>query len=306
MPGYLVHTRLALCLLESEWLHKSNSIDWHERSIRSCLIAGAIAPDAGYLPGNFRFFSDLAHYMRTGELCKQMLRQATSDHQVAFAIGWFSHVAGDVFFHPLINKETARLLNYPADRTVSYCEAPSIHIRIELGWDLEFGEVNSSVFLQPLLHAEHLSSMSSFVSKSFYAVYGLDISSKIHNTLSYQHRCLNLLKVWYSTLGMKGHENSWGFRFARIIAFALWAILRSMPKGSQAYAVSAPLRDRLIPSRDFAVTLQALLQFAEGHLRENFSKLPDFNLDTGVCDDKLSYPLTRATNERLKLLRNRQ
>src|SRR5690349_17523342 len=48
---------------------------------------GCLIQDIGYYPFGKRFFSDLAHYVRSGDLVAAMLRNARNIDELAFAVG---------------------------------------------------------------------------------------------------------------------------------------------------------------------------------------------------------------------------
>ena len=60
---------------------------------------GCLIQDLGYYPFGKRFFSDLAHYVRTGDFVSAMLRNAQNIDEFAFAIGALSHYVGDSIGH---------------------------------------------------------------------------------------------------------------------------------------------------------------------------------------------------------------
>src|SRR5204863_7611246 len=54
---------------------------------------GAIIQDMGYYPYGSPFFSDLTHYIRSGDLIQALLRDAKDLNGYAFAIGSLAHYA---------------------------------------------------------------------------------------------------------------------------------------------------------------------------------------------------------------------
>ena len=62
---------------------------------------GAIIQDMGYYPhGNF-FFSDLTHYVRSGDFIVALIRDSRDVDGYAFALGALSHYAADTEGHSL-------------------------------------------------------------------------------------------------------------------------------------------------------------------------------------------------------------
>ncbi len=73
---------------------------------------GCAIQDAGYYPFGKQFFSDLTHYVRTGDFVVSLFRNARNVNEYAFAIGALSHYVGDSIGHAdAINPATA--IEYP-------------------------------------------------------------------------------------------------------------------------------------------------------------------------------------------------
>src|SRR5712671_8149459 len=76
---------------------------------------GAIIQDMGYYPYGSPFFSDLTHYIRSGDFIQALLRDAKDPTEYAFALGALSHYAADNDGHRIgINKAVPIL--YPSLR----------------------------------------------------------------------------------------------------------------------------------------------------------------------------------------------
>jgi hypothetical protein len=100
---------------------------------------GCIVQDMGYYPFVSEWFSDLAHYVRSGDLVKAMLRLAADRNEYAFALGALAHVAGDGFGHPFINRAVP--LTYPKllgkfGPVVTFNDHRRSHIQTEFGFDV--------------------------------------------------------------------------------------------------------------------------------------------------------------------------
>src|SRR5436853_7747355 len=72
---------------------------------------GCLIQDMGYYPFGNRFFSDLVHYVRSGDFVSELVREAHNINELAFALGALSHYAADNIGHPLVNEAVA--LNFP-------------------------------------------------------------------------------------------------------------------------------------------------------------------------------------------------
>lgn len=100
---------------------------------------GCIIQDIGYYPFGNHFFSDLLHYVRTGDFVLNLLNEASDVNEYAFALGALAHYAADAYGHPAVNKATAD--EYPRLRSrfgnrVMYDEAPVAHLQTEFGFDI--------------------------------------------------------------------------------------------------------------------------------------------------------------------------
>ena len=51
--------------------------------------------DIGYYPFGDGFFSDLTHYVRSGDFVVALFRNAHNANELAFAVGALSHYIGD-------------------------------------------------------------------------------------------------------------------------------------------------------------------------------------------------------------------
>src|SRR5277367_6217137 len=73
---------------------------------------GAIIQDMGYYPFGSAFFSDLAHYVRSGDFVLNLLAESTDLNEYSFALGALAHYAADNSGHrDAINKSVPMM--YP-------------------------------------------------------------------------------------------------------------------------------------------------------------------------------------------------
>ena len=102
--------------------------------------AGAIIQDMGYYPFGSRLFSDLAHYVRSGDFIVTMIRDSQDLEEYAFALGALAHYASDTQGHSIaVNPSVA--IGYPKlrrkfGRSVTYEDDPAAHIKVEFGFDV--------------------------------------------------------------------------------------------------------------------------------------------------------------------------
>ena len=100
---------------------------------------GAVIQDLGYYPFGNREFSDLAHYVRSGDFVHELLLESQNVDEYAFALGALSHYAADIAGHPAVNQAVA--IEYPKLRakygkSVRYAEDKTAHLKIEFGFDM--------------------------------------------------------------------------------------------------------------------------------------------------------------------------
>jgi hypothetical protein len=101
---------------------------------------GSIIQDMGYYPYGSHFFSDLTHYVRSGDFVQALLRDAKDLDEYAFAVGALAHYAADNDGHRLATNRVVPLL-YPKLRkkygdTVFYEQDPLAHTKTEFGFDV--------------------------------------------------------------------------------------------------------------------------------------------------------------------------
>ncbi len=101
---------------------------------------GAIAPDMGYFPFGSAFFTDLVHYVRSGDFVNALLDEADSLNEYAFALGFLCHYDADKDGH-FLGTNRCVPLTYPKMKKkygdiVTYAEDPISHRRVEFSFDV--------------------------------------------------------------------------------------------------------------------------------------------------------------------------
>src|SRR6266404_8430964 len=100
---------------------------------------GCLIQDIGYYPFGNRYFSDLVHYVRSGDFVIALIDETHDVNEYAFALGALSHYAADIDGHPAVNAAVA--LEFPKLRTkfgnqVTFAQDPKAHVRTEFGFDV--------------------------------------------------------------------------------------------------------------------------------------------------------------------------
>jgi len=104
------------------------------------VYGGCIIQDMGYYPFSSKLFSDLTHYVRSGDFVVALIRESQDLNEYAFALGALAHYAADNNGHRLGTNVAVPVL-YPNLRrefgkTVTYWDNPLSHIRTEFGFDV--------------------------------------------------------------------------------------------------------------------------------------------------------------------------
>jgi hypothetical protein len=100
---------------------------------------GSLVQDMGYYPFGNKYFSDLTHYVRTGDFIVNLIKESTDLNEYAFALGALAHYSADNCGHPVINKSVAMQnpkLRKKFGPEVTYEDDPKAHIRTEFGFDM--------------------------------------------------------------------------------------------------------------------------------------------------------------------------
>jgi hypothetical protein len=100
---------------------------------------GAVIQDLGYYPFGSVEFSNLVHYVRSGDFVRELLTQSQDANEYAFALGALAHYASDIAGHPAVNAAVA--IQYPKLRakygnSVRYAEDHTAHLKTEFGFDM--------------------------------------------------------------------------------------------------------------------------------------------------------------------------
>jgi hypothetical protein len=109
------------------------------RKAHAYAYGGCLIQDMGYYPFGNKMFSDLVHYVRSGDFVEALLAESTDINEFAFALGSLAHYVADTVGHPAVNAAVA--MEFPKLKakygpSVTYAEDPKAHIRTEFGFDV--------------------------------------------------------------------------------------------------------------------------------------------------------------------------
>jgi hypothetical protein len=108
------------------------------REAHAYAYGGSVIQDLGYYPFGNREFSNLVHYVRSGDFVSELIAQSQDANEYAFALGALSHYASDIAGHPAVNQSVA--IAYPKLRakfgkSVRYAQDTTAHLKTEFGFD---------------------------------------------------------------------------------------------------------------------------------------------------------------------------
>ena len=295
---------------------------------------GAIIQDMGYYPFGSQFFSDLTHYVRSGDFVLALIAESHDLNEYAFALGALAHYAADTTGHPLATNLSVAIM-YPKlakqyGPVVTYDEKPSAHAQVEFGFDVD--QVAEGNYASRAYHDFIGFEVSEPVlERAFADTYCIDMSSvflSVDGAIgSYRHAVSTVIPrttrvAWH----MKRHEiqnshpnevrsqfiynvsrseyrKDWGKTYeepgisARIKAFFLHLVPKVGPFSALAFHPPTPAVEQLY-MHSFNETLKDYRRLLVAQ-REGRLQLPNENFDTGELTEPTAYPFTDQTYARL-------
>jgi hypothetical protein len=150
---------------------------------RAYAYGGSVIQDIGYYPFGDNTFSNLTHYVRSGDFVVSLFRNAQNANELAFAVGALSHYIGDSIGHSQATN-VAVPVQFPKLRekygpVVNYAQGKHEHVRIEFAFDIN--EI-AHRRMAPLRYLRHIGIQVSVhqLALAFYQTYGItdDFSAK--------------------------------------------------------------------------------------------------------------------------------
>jgi Zinc dependent phospholipase C len=172
---------------------------------------GAIIQDMGYYPHGSFFFSDLVHYVRSGDFVLALLRDSKDLDGYAFALGALAHYAADNDGHPIGTNRAVPLL-YPKLKqkygdTVTYEQDKLAHVKTEFGFDVL--EIAQGRYAPDNYHDFIGFGVSvPLLEQAFQETYGLDLKS----VLSDEDKVLGSYRRDVSQLLPKATRIAWSLK----------------------------------------------------------------------------------------------
>jgi hypothetical protein len=294
---------------------------------------GAVIQDLGYYPFGSVEFSNLVHYVRSGDFVQELFLQSQDANEYAFALGALAHYASDISGHPAVNRAVS--IQYPKLRarfgnSVRYAQDHTAHLKTEFGFDMV--QVAKNRYASEQYHdfiGFHVA--KPLLERVFPIVYGLELSDVLtHEDLaigSYRFAVSRLIpqmtKIALRThkkdimketpslqkrkflyrLSRSDYEREWGKDYQKdgfkTRMFAV--ILRYVPKIGPFKALAfnnptAQTEELYFKSLNTTVDQYRILL---GQIRSGTLILANDDFDTGKPTSAAEYSLTDQTYEKL-------
>ncbi len=290
---------------------------------------GSLLQDMGYYPFGNKYFSDLVHYVRTGDFVIALLQQSSDINEYAFALGGLAHYAADNCGHPTINQVVA--IDFPKLKqkygdNVTYADNPKAHIRTEFGFDMV--QVAKGHYTSDRYHDFIGFNVSKpLLERAFLQTYGMkldDVLTKEDLAIGSFRRSISTIipemtrvalinrkkevirdtpnlneKKFLYHLSRKSYQKEWGKEYrrpgfgSRVLAFFLKIIPKVGPFNALAFKIpTTKTEDMYIKSINTTVDQYnaRLREQREGHLQ-----LQDLDFDTGKPSKAGEYSLADKT-----------
>jgi len=108
---------------------------------RAYAYGGCVIQDIGYYPFGDAEFSNLTHYVRSGDFVVNLFRNAGNADELAFAVGALSHYIGDSVGHSMATN-LAVAVQFPKleakyGHSVNYAQGRRQHVQTEFAFDID-------------------------------------------------------------------------------------------------------------------------------------------------------------------------
>jgi hypothetical protein len=99
-----------------------------------------VIQDLGYYPFSNAFFSEITHYVRSGDFVRSLFRNAHTADELAFAIGALAHYIGDSIGHSQATNPSVAMafpkLHRKYGPSVNYAQGKNAHGQVEFAFDI--------------------------------------------------------------------------------------------------------------------------------------------------------------------------
>jgi len=305
------------------------------RAARAYAYGGSTIQDLGYFPFGSRLFTNLVHYVKTGDFVSALLRDARDVNELAFAIGALAHYLSDSEGHALAVNRAVPLI-YPKLRakfgdSVPYDEAPKEHILVEFAFDVllvahggyklqAYHDFIGFEVATPLLERAFEETYA-FETKDLFlstdlaiATYRRGVGSMIPNVtkVAWEKKQEQIQKTtpgvlrdqFVLSLPRAAYEREYGkdYRkpglFGRMVGLLYAIIPKIGPLRPLAFKVPTPEAERLF--LDSLARTRERFKTGLESLRKGPLRLPNINMDLGRPAGPGQYPLADKTLEELR------
>jgi hypothetical protein len=302
------------------------------RHAHAFAYGGCLIQDMGYYPFGNKFFSDLVHYVRSGDFVAELIRDSRDVNEFAFALGALAHYASDTSGHPAVNRAVA--LEFPKLRrkygdSVTYADDNKAHIQTEFGFDVL--QVAKQLYTPDAYHDFiGFEVAQPLLERAFANTYGIELKSifpdEDRSIGSYRHAVSKLIpeltrvalitkkkdlealpnfspRHFRYLLSRTQYEKNWGRNYqkpgfgARVLAFFVKILPKVGPLRALDIKPPTPETEKMyIKSVEGTVTLYQSLLWATRH---EDPKLRNLDFDTGEPTSPGEYNLADKTYARL-------
>jgi hypothetical protein len=301
---------------------------------RAYAYGGCVIQDLGYYPFGSHFFSNLLHYVRTGDFVEALIRDATDIDEYAFALGALGHYAADNTGHPMAVNRAVPLM-YPKlkaefGNTVTYEQSPKSHVLVEFSFDVV--QVAAGAYAPEAYH-QHIGFKVAKLAleRAFRDTYGLEMKDIFFSEDlaigTYRHAVATTIpemtklawgkkrdqilkvtpgirkKTFVFRLSRRQYDKEFGTDYAKPHGFArfLGVVYNLVPKvgpfRSLGFSVPTPEAERLF-LESFTATGERFRQSLDA-LRAGALHLPNTDFDTGRPTVRREYSLADAAYDEL-------
>ena len=301
---------------------------------RAYAYGGSIIQDMGYYPFGSHFFTDLTHYVRSGDFVTAMLRDSRTLEEYAFALGALAHYAADTNGHAIAVNRVVPML-YPKLKRkygdeVTYADDPASHLKTEFGFDVL--QVAKGRYVSDAYHDFIGFEVSKpLLERSFQETYGLELKD-VFGALdlaigTYRRTVSGLIPkmtqlAWQTkkddieksqagitrdkflyNLSLADFEKNWGTEYkhpgigSRVFAFVIRVLPKIGPLRSLSFRTPTPETEKLFMA-SFNATLERYRSLLEAE-KNRQTHPADVNLDLGKPTSAGMYRLADETYAKL-------
>lgn len=306
MPCATIHMFTAGRVLET-WRSSPSAAPFDSSSpdLVERFLQGAMGPDLGFCPGVDRFVSELAHYVRTGDLARALFERASTPGQLAYALGWATHVLTDAEIHPLVGRVVGERLSGDRTRRVNASEDEATHTAVEVGLDLHFHRKHPDLPRPPFAPALDPAG-AAFLARALRGTY--DLRWNVRWLARAQRRAGLAMASWPHVLDVVGAAGGSQGSAALRRWLGRAAVALTTPLARAGTSLAGILRPLSPPGWMVEEVERCGVRFArrfQAHVEGGLARLPNRNLETGDEEALVTdHPGSLRTTRRLALLRS--